>query len=112
MIPTNPNEKSILFPHHHLGDSIKAGNYKSGTMMVDWQELILPKGASPGNYTIALRLLNTAPCKATKETSLQSNWFPVTDVTLISNKRNVLKQLLNGNLHNFRLGLKVLQSIL
>jgi hypothetical protein len=82
-------------------------------IIYDWQDLKLPKIVPPGKYMVNVNVYITK--KKTVENynlSFKDPWYPVTEVNIIPNKRQILDDIIRGKSNDLLLGLKVVLLIL
>jgi hypothetical protein len=86
---------------------------KETFLTTDWQALILPPGAPPGKYAIAVRLLMAEDDTVVyaPDISLHEGWYPLTEVNLIISKRDTINRLIKGKLNDYLLGFNVITSL-
>jgi hypothetical protein len=100
----------IMLHPHNIGNYGNDRIYKKGLPVVDRQSLVLPPKALPGRYTISIKLTPYADNLNLSQDDRTDTCLPLTDVYLITNKRDVLTRLLNGKLEDYELGFKLLTS--
>jgi hypothetical protein len=99
----------VLNPHV-LGNYRNTIAYNKEDLLFDRQDLILPSKALPGSYNIAIKLTLDLINSDSSNKESHDIWHYLTNVTLITNKRDVLTRLLTGKLDDFEIGLRVISS--
>jgi len=110
-----PNESALsayVISSHKLGSLRQIRGYKKGEIISDWQELKLGRKNPPSQYKLAVKL-NGRPVAELCQSRLSDDrgWFPLTEVRLINNRRDVLKEIVKGSLDDWTIGVTVILSL-
>lgn len=104
---SNQKTEVSILGEHPLGYFKEFSNLNNSVNFSDWQYLPLSPGMKSGDYHLLIRLIwETKMTQSNKEEPIYTEWTYLTDVTMISSKRDVISKLLKGELHNIPLGLK------
>lgn len=107
----NPKNTVSILGEHPLGYVKKLFN-REPMNFSDWQYLLLPTGIKSGKYDLLIRLKDDRESnQSDREAPFYTDWMYLTEVTMISSKRDVITQFLKGNLQNFSLGLRTIFSL-